>query len=254
MTISRHCLRVRDVPELVAFYTRTLGMQNFGTAGVPLLGYDQKQCLLELHGGATHAGDATQSDFYWKIGITLRDLDHAVRYLRRQGLAVSDPRQFRDIGYLCHMRDPQGFVIELLQQGFQGREKPAGEGHAIGGQATLAHITLRVSDIDSARVHCEESLGLRLISVQPVSEYGFCLYFFSGNDELPPDPDLQSVANRQWLWERQYALLELQHVFDGQITPPARGADQAGFSGFAVRKDRNADLKYVAATDLHTWY
>lgn len=253
MTIARHCLHVTDVAELAEFYSGTLGMRNFGTSAAPLLGYDRKRCLLELHGGAKNTTDASQSDFYWKIGLTLRDLDHAVHYLRRQGWPVSDPMQFGDIGYLCHLRDPQGFAIELLQQGFEGREKPSGEGHAIGGQANIAHITLRINDIAQARTYCEENLGLRLISVQPVPDYGFCLYFFSGDAEDPPDADLQAVGNREWLWARPYALLELQHVFDGRITPSVRAGDQAGFAGFALRKDRDTDLNYVSTTDLRTW-
>ena len=32
---------------------------------------------------------------------------------------VSDPTQFYDIGYLCHLTDPDGFSIELLQHTFE---------------------------------------------------------------------------------------------------------------------------------------
>ncbi len=253
MTIARHCLRVTDIAQLRPFYTDTLGMCDFGTGEAPLLGYDRNRCLLEWRGGAKYPIHAGPSDFYWKIGITLRDLDYAVGYLQQRGWPVSQPRQFGDIGYLCHLRDPQGFVIELLQHGFCGHEKPAGAGHPIGGQATFAHITLRVNDIDAARAHCEHNLGLRLISVQPVPDHRFCLYFFSGDREEPPHDDLQAVGNRQWLWERPYALLELQHVFDGGVGPPGPEAGQAGFTGFAVRKDGAAGLTYVNAADLNDW-
>lgn len=250
MTLSRHCLRVVDPRNLATFYTKTLGMRNFGTAAAPLLGFDPGRCLMKLHAGARKPFEPAPTDFYWKTGITVRDLDYAVHHLQQEGWPVSEPRQFRDIGYLCHMRDPEGFTIEFLQQGFQGHEKPAGRGHAIGGQATLAHITLRVSDIASARTVCEQALGLRLLSIQPVPEHGFCLYFYSADDETPPHADLQSVDNREWLWARPYALLELQHVFDDRVASAVIADDQTGFMGLALHKEGATDPTYVSAAEL----
>ena len=151
--IARHCLRVTDSAELAAFYTDIMGMRNFGTAKVPLLGYDKAECLIAFEGDAVTSRTGKRRDFYWKIGITVRDLDCAVAFLQRRGWPVPMPGQFRDIGYLCHLTDPQGFAIELLQHGFEGRHSAAGNGHPVGGQATLAHITLRVNDIDAARAH-----------------------------------------------------------------------------------------------------
>ena len=43
---------------------------------------------------------------YWKIGITLPDVDVARDRLLARGIAVSTPQQFYDIGYLCHLADP----------------------------------------------------------------------------------------------------------------------------------------------------
>ena len=57
------------------------------------------------------------------------------------------------------------------------------------------------------------SLGLRLLSVQPVTQFGFTLHFWAYTDETPPSPDLESVGNREWLWQIQpYTTLEFQHV------------------------------------------
>ncbi len=228
-------------------------MRNFGTADEPLLGYDSEQCLLELLDGADEPYVARTDGLYWKIGITLRDLDHAVNHLKQSGLAVSEPRQFGDIGYMSHLRDPAGFAIELLQHGFKGRAQPAGTGHPVGGQATLAHITLRVNDIAAARADLEGRLGMRLISVQPVTDYGFCLYFFCWSDEVLPDPDLESVANREWLWARPYALLELQHVPGGTISEPDSGRDEAGFAGFGWRSDIGGSRHYLRPDDMLGW-
>ncbi|MEM7226481.1 MAG: VOC family protein [Pseudomonadota bacterium] len=244
---ARHCLRVQDAAMLAAFYREQLGMTDFGTPSRPLLGYDPAQCLLELRDDATAPYQAGARDFYWKIGLTLRDLVPAVAALRAQGWQVSEPRQFRDIGYLCHLRDPEGFAIELLQQGFEGRARPAGPGHPVGGQATFAHITLRVSDIAAARAFCEDRHGLRLMSIQPVPERAFTLYFYAWNQESLPDPALTAVGNREWLWARPYSLLELQHLENGDAVRPP-DPDRAGFAGIAF--DDNGDLTYVEAADM----
>ncbi len=235
------------------FYCGTLGMQNYGTAKEPLLGFDKENCLLELHSTAIGPYTARPDDLYWKIGITLRDLDHAVEHLRERGCAVTQPRQFADIGYMSHLSDPGGFVIELLQQGFEGRAAPAGSGHPVGGQATLAHITLRVNDIAAARADLENRLGMRLISVQPVPQHGFCLYFFCWSGEAPPTADLEAVANREWLWARPYTLLELQHDYAGGVSTRTAADTDAGFVGFGWREGQDAGLCYLRPSDMRHW-
>ncbi len=238
MQLARHCLRVQDAAALAAFYTDLLGMRDLGQAGSPALGYDPRQCLLVFDEADVAPYEAAPHDFYWKIGITVRDLDRAVAYLRDQGWPVSDPRQFRDIGYMCHLTDPQGFAIELLQQGFEGNASPAGDGHPIGGQATLAHLTFRITDLASARRFCETQLGMRLMSVQPVPERGFTLYFYAWSDEALPDPDLEAVANREWLWARPYTLLELQHWETGLESVRKTAPGEAGFTAFGYGNHR----------------
>ncbi len=233
--IMRHHLRIRRPERLSAFYGDLLGMNDFGMEnGAHLFGYDRGQCLLALRPGAVEPYDAKPDGFFWKTGITLRDLDMAVAYLRRQGHWVRDPAQFRDIGYLTHMTDPDGLVIELLQQGFEGRARSIADGHPIGAQATIAHITLRVTNIGAATAYFGGTLGMRLMSVQPVEALGFCLYFFACSDEELPDPDIRAVGNREWLWSRPYAMIELQHL----MKPEARirnygDSARSGFIGFS---------------------
>lgn len=252
MRFARHVLNVETFAGLSEFYCDVLGMESFGTAGNPLFGFDPDQCLLQFRSGADAPYVPEANDFYWKIGITLRDLDAAVAYLRGRGLTVPDPRQFRDIGYMSKLNDPNGFAIELLQQGFEGNSRPAGEGHPVGGQAILAHITLRITDLAAARSFCEETLGLRLISVQPVEPFGFCLYFYCWSDEALPNADLQAIENREWLWRRPYTLLELQHLESDGVEVHRAEHHVSGFGGFAFgdSDDPNADLSYISLEDL----
>ena len=56
---------------------------------------------------------------------------------------------------------------------------------------------------------------MKLLSRQQVTVYGFELYFLAAVSEEEatkmPDPnDVDSVGNREWLWQRDYTTLELQ--------------------------------------------
>eukprot|EP01064_Diplonema_japonicum_P001526 TRINITY_DN1099_c0_g1_i1.p1 TRINITY_DN1099_c0_g1~~TRINITY_DN1099_c0_g1_i1.p1 ORF type:complete len:247 (+),score=47.24 TRINITY_DN1099_c0_g1_i1:33-773(+) len=218
MRFDQLTLKVPDVEGTTKFYCDVLGMKDTGKG----LGYDAGGLKLVLIEG-DEKRSSTGKDAYWKIGITVKDLDAVVKIVREAGVEVSQPAQFKDIGYLCHLRDPAGLGIELMQQGFEGHAKPAG---TLSEQATLAHITLRVADLDKARCMCETDLGMRLISVQPVPRYNFTLYFYTWSEEALPDSDLKAVSNREWLWARPYALLEIQHLekatpADIRVTPPS---------------------------------
>ena len=117
MRIAALRLRVADPARLADFYRVNLGMVVRAEGDARRVGYPGPSAdLLLLPGGGRYAHDRGQR--YWKIGITLPDLDQAAEWLRRAGINVSRPAQFRDIGYMCHLSDPEGFSIELLQHDF----------------------------------------------------------------------------------------------------------------------------------------
>ena len=248
MNLARHCIRVEDFSDLSNFYGDVLGMRNFGTGSRPLFGYDENACLLEFHDGAERAYAPNERDLYWKLGITLHDLDHAVSFLRSRHYDVTEPHQFRDIGYMCHLRDPKGFAIEFLQHGLQGNTESVESGHPIGHQATLAHMSLRVKNIKGARSFCETQLGMRLMSIQPVNDLDFCLYFFAWSHEDLPTPDLRAIENREWLWQRPYMLLELQHVPSSPEPFRIPAPDESGFAGLAYQT--SGKLTYLGPEQL----
>jgi catechol 2,3-dioxygenase-like lactoylglutathione lyase family enzyme len=179
-----------------------------------------------------------RTDRYWKIGITLPNLDIAHAQLQQAGIAVSNPSQFNDIGYMCHLTDPEGFAIELLQHSFLDNRDPA-EGDpdkALGGGALIGQITLRVTDVEKALAFYRGQLGMRLLSIQPVDMYGFTLYFLAFTDERSPNAGLEAVENREWLWRRPYSTLELQHLHDaGKLDFP--NDDDPGFHGIVISGD-----------------
>ncbi|USG63125.1 hypothetical protein NBZ79_09070 [Sneathiella marina] len=250
-TITRHRLKTHSYEGLSEFYESNLGMANFSTGNSLSFGYEATGCHLQFEKASCVSYVSSATDFYWKTGITVRNLDHAVDFLNKKGIAVSEPFQFMDIGYLAHLQDPQGHIIELLQHGFEGREQEVSGGHPIGGQATLAHITLRVTDIDRCDAFLSEQLQMRLMSIQPVPSRGFTLYFYCWSDEKLPHMDLEAVENREWLWARPYTLLELQHFHD-PVTLGFRLEQNPGFQGFSYSEDSNSIPVKLNLLDLES--
>lgn len=203
-------LQVQDPERLARFYSDVLGMNARSGNGGWRAGYAGADADLVLQPGGRPVPHSRE-ERYWKIGICLPDLDTACEQLRQKGVEVSAPHQFRDIGYMAHLHDPEGFAIELLQHDFQGC-RPDGAGDPalpLGGGAHLGQITLRTGDIAA---ELAMRADMTLLAVQEVAEFGFDLHFLAYTDETPPDPDLRAVANRPWLWKRPYTTLEFQHI------------------------------------------
>lgn len=249
--IARHTLAVIDVENQVEFYSRCLGMNVFRDASsdAMLVGYGtdpSRGTWIELRpagGSAAETSDpSTPSGVYWKIGITLPDLRESVSCLRRAGVEVSDPETFRDIGVMCHLADPEGFAIELLQHTFDGPRETSpgvtGAPELFAAYGTLGQITIRTLDIEANLAFYRDLLGLTLLSVQPVESHGFTLYFFAATEERAPDPARGLRREREWLWQRPYTLLEIQHLWSHDrgveaLRRPGSGAH--GFSGWTWR-------------------
>lgn len=204
-------LRVSSL-EVVNFYVEHLGMVQ-GPDGVYRFP-GQREGLSFVVDHLAPPADGGANAGYWKIGVTTADVDTLVERLRSAGQRVSEPSQFRDIGYLCHLQDPDGLTTELLAHRFHNAS-PAD------GPLRLGQVTLRIADPKASLAFYQEQLGLTLLSVQPVEPYRFTLYFLASTRERPPHSDLQSVDNREWLWQRPYTTLELQHRWDS-VPEPAR--------------------------------
>ncbi|MEM9407827.1 MAG: VOC family protein [Acidobacteriota bacterium] len=206
-------LRVHDVPRCATFYEEALGMRRVETQRQSVvLDFPTRQSgearLRLVPAESTQPTVATSEDAFWKLGITLPDLDATVDDLRGRGVEVTDPVQFRDIGYLCHLRDPSGHALELLQRTFRDTPK-LGTG-AADSKTVLAHVTLRIRHLERA-LRFWQGQGLQVVSRQPVEDFGFVLYFLAAKAEPRPSEDLEAVENREWLWQRPYTCLELQH-------------------------------------------
>ena len=257
LRVARHRLVTANLDAALAFYTGYLGMavidtvQQLGEGGaetVCRLGFcvgragERDDAQLELvprPGWRVAAADdaSVAPPGYWKIGVTLADVRRAAEQLRKRGIAVSEPAQFQDIGFLCHLRDPDGHCIELLQHRFEAhfQPQPVAATEPLLSEPTLAHITLRVRDIERSLAFYVETLGLHLVAQQEVASHGFSLSFLGTGDETPPTTDWRSSAHREWLWQRTRTLIELQH-FHAQ-KPPYSVGPETGFVALGLEVD-----------------
>ena len=237
MHFERTILNVASPDSLAKFYIDRLGMAVHTEDENQILSFPGQGASLELRksrdtGRYTHQ----PGDRYWKIGITLPNVDVAHGQLHDAGVQVSEPHQFGDIGYMCHLSDPDGFSIELLQHHFE-TNRPSGLGDTdqrLGGGAQIGQVTLRCTDIASTLAFYHDQMGMTLLSVQPVNTYGFTLYFLAFTDEVPPNSDLKAVVNREWLWQRPYTTLEIQHLEKpGAVVQPS-DEERVGFGGLVL--------------------
>ena len=96
------------------------------------------------------------------------DVMLACKKLAEFDVEVSRPVQFRDIGFLCHLSDPDGFKIELLQHVFESNYKSFTPqmSFPLGQACTLGQVTLRCSNIAASLQFYQATLEMRLLSVQ----------------------------------------------------------------------------------------
>ena len=120
--ISNVVFRVEDPQRLAKWYKEVLGMSiKMEKDTICVCKYDVGsgvKLIKELNSPKS-SYKSDRNNVYWKIGLTLTDVNLATEKLRNHGCSVSNPAQFLDIGYLCHLADPDGFGIELLQHTFE---------------------------------------------------------------------------------------------------------------------------------------
>ncbi|MGB0506926.1 MAG: VOC family protein [Pikeienuella sp.] len=229
-------LRVRDPAAQRRFYCDVLGMRYLGRG---LVGYGGAEAAIRFL-QADLPYDPTPRDLYWKIALAVPDIELACAQLASRGVVVGSPEQFQDVGYLAHFRDPEGFAIELIDHAFKGEGgEVAIDPAQLGGGAHLNLITLRAAEIEPVQSACAE-WGMTPLSVQPVTDYGFTLYFFGFAPESPPAADLTAVENRCWTYQRAYTVLEVQHVGGAEVAVPMEG--RAGYAGVEITGARGPEV------------
>ncbi len=194
-----------------------------------LVGYASEEAALSFEPG-TGTYQPAVDDLYWKITLSVPNIDLACEQLQAQGVRTGTPEQFGEVGYLAHFDDPLGFRIELIDHWFQG-QRPAQEldERLLGGGACLNLLTVRCHE-EALIEQMAAELGLQRLAIVPVPGPGFTLHFFGNPGERPPNPDPYAIENRTWVYQRPYTVLEVVHR--PQASPMAKPeANGAGYGG-----------------------
>jgi len=243
-------LRVKDEDRqrISQFYASQFGFQSLSPASHPeeILALPLAQSEVSFpfvhlrfvtakEGNAKTAEvDKAKSEAYSKTGFFMHDADAAAAFLKTQ-----PPVQFFEIAYLTHGNDPLGLSYELLQttqesneeerQRLWGDDKRGKYPEVISGLVSSGQldssvkrsllatqplvfglITMRIPESEKTLDFYQNVMGMRLLSVMPISQLGFTLYFLGYSDEEPPNTqDLTAYENREWTWQRKLTTLEL---------------------------------------------
>jgi len=214
---------------------------------------------------ADESGDDDRTPLYWKIGLAVDDVDASLARLLAIGAIGEDMRgsQFRDIGFLKHIKDPLGHPVELLQTTFEGNDAGKEALKASrpmqtpsnpltgGSDPVVGQITTRSKDPKATVDFYTNVMGMTLLEKQDVGAFGFDLYFFAYHDPAPATLDT-TAAKREWLYQLPVTTLEIQHrhKLDPQ-GPRLQGpsdVDEAlpAFEGISVAVSQ-ADLERISA-------
>lgn len=230
------------------FYVAAMGMKKVNnrysfTRGKP-------NTYLELDTSATARMGSNRGvgrDCYWKCGVLCPDVKAAADKLHKHGYGSGSAHQFLDIGYMSHVTDNSSMTTELLQWSFENDFKKKKKKYSrttadAFKDATLGQLTIRTGNIEETLAFWQ-SLGWSIVSHQPVTTYGFLLYFLAAPDAAKSygatQEDIDSIDGRQRLWSARFCTLEIQYFQSGipvaKFQKPANNA--AGFLGIILGCD-----------------
>ena len=224
--LQKFSLYISNIEKSLEFYKNKLGMKLLNKFKKDEKEFfhlkfneDTNEAILEL----IYEKDNTQTIYqnkkerltgYWKFSISIKDVNIAREKLIEQGVEVTTPFQVPNVAYLCHFKDPDGYSLELIQHKFEQNHIPKVENpnYKLGNKAILSLITYRVKNIEQSLEFYTNTLNMKLFSKMDVSQRGFDLYFLGYTQDKLPNENIEAIENREWLWQRDFTMIELQHI------------------------------------------
>lgn len=228
--LQKHSLYISNPKNSLYFYVYTLGMKlikEYEENEVQFyhlkFNEDTNEAILELifdknNTKTIYPKENERLTGYWKIAISIKDVDIAREKLIKKGVSITPAFQVPNVAYLCHFNDPDGYTLELIQHNFENNhiKEPEDKNYVLGNKAIFSLITYRVRDIQKSLEFYEKELKMKLLSKMNVLQRGFELYFLGYTKDNLPNKNIEAIENRQWLWQRDFTMIELQYILESQ--------------------------------------
>lgn len=222
MNLQSFTLQIFDPEVTISYYTKVLGLRllnefSENDATYYNLCFENTQIHIQLkHTPSLKKIDYQQvaTDNYWKYSLFVDNIQKIYKELEGQNYVINEPYQFGDIGYLAHTTDPENHQIEFIQKTFKQNTPTT----IIGKENTaLGLLTIRSKDpIKSIRFY-EDILELSLFVRMYVNrKNGFTLYFLGSKNLKAPNPDMDAIENREWMYQQEHLFIEIQHYWNSE--------------------------------------
>lgn len=248
MNLQSFTLQIFEPKQTIAFYTNVLGFivkEEFTQNNSTFYNLYQKDAAfhIQLQYNSLLEKKTYQqkpTDNYWKYSLFVDDIQKVYKELRQQQYSVGEPYQFGDIGYLAHTKDTENHQIEFIQKTFKQNSPIKISSNSFKESETaLGLLTIRTKDpLKSIRFY-EEILDLKLFVRMYVDRgNGFTLYFLGAQNLTAPNPDIDAIENREWMYQQRHLFIEIQYYWNTEQdedfslhTTPQNGLRTINFLG-----------------------
>ena len=270
MELQGFTLQIFELRKTISFYTDVLGfilndtfLKN-DTTYYNLQLANTNFCLQLKHTTGLEKISYQQlpNDNYWKYSIFVDDIQKVHKELQQQQYQINEPYQFGDIGYLAHTTDVENHQIEFIQKTFkQNSPKPNNTTTFKEDVAVLGLLTIRTKDPVKSIAFYENILDLKLLVRMYVDRgRGFTLYFLADKNLQAPNPDIDAIENREWMYQQRHLFVEIQYYWNSEYdtefslnSKSQNGLQQINFSGDNTRlKEKLTANKIPFSEEAHT--
>lgn len=122
-TITHCALHVADIDASIAFYDVFCGLKLVHEHGddpasrtvwLAAEGQEKQFVIVLVPGGGEHAQDAEDMTHYGIAVAARADIDRIAERGREAGCLHWEPRELpHPVGYLCALKDPDGYIVEF---------------------------------------------------------------------------------------------------------------------------------------------
>lgn len=179
-------------------------------------------------------------DNYWKFSLFVGDILRTQQQLNSNKHTTKEAYQFGQIGYLMHTADLERHQVEFIQKTFKENTKAIAPDNTyfLKEQPILGLLTIRTKDpIQSIRFF-EGVLDLKLLVRMYVNRgKGFTLYFLGDKDLVAPNPAIDAIENREWMYQQNELFIEIQYYWESEyddsfkLNQNSKGLQTINFTG-----------------------